>query len=107
MFNFDQVDWHDALRSTTLQLQRFEHSPEATPFELALNLHRSPDGVQLIFDYPLESFDSVAIERLADAYLAAADQAADRPALLLRDLALDAPASAPALAARTAGTVPS
>ncbi|KVE34334.1 non-ribosomal peptide synthetase [Burkholderia sp. BDU5] len=95
VFNFDQVDWRRALRSTTLELQRFEHGAEATPFDLALNLHRDRTGVQLTFDYPLESFEGGAIEQLADAYLAMAEQVADGTARHLRDVALRRPAPAP------------
>ncbi|RQU99200.1 amino acid adenylation domain-containing protein, partial [Burkholderia cenocepacia] len=94
VFNFDQVDWHRALQSTSLELQRVEHGAEATSFDLALNLHRDRDGVALAFDHPLESFEGGAIEQLADAYLAIAERAAEGAPLRLRDIALRLPGAA-------------
>jgi amino acid adenylation domain-containing protein/non-ribosomal peptide synthase protein (TIGR01720 family) len=87
-FNFDQVDWNRVLRASTLQWQRVEHGAEATPFDLALNLARDDDGVQLAFEYPVELFDGDTVEQLADAYLAIVAQAAEGAALNVRDFEL-------------------
>ena len=109
VFNFDQVDWRDALHSTTLQLQRFEHGAEATPFDLALNLARDDNGVQIAFDYPVDLFDGETVEQLADAYLAIVAQAVEGASLDVRDFVLHQPAATHAdsqhtLAAGTAET---
>ncbi|MFM0609410.1 amino acid adenylation domain-containing protein [Paraburkholderia sediminicola] len=93
VFNFDQVDWRDALHSTTLQLQRFEHGAEATPFDLALNLARDDNGVQIAFDYPVDLFDGETVEQLADAYLAIVMQAVEGTRLDVRDFVLQEPAA--------------
>ncbi|MBK3839473.1 non-ribosomal peptide synthetase [Paraburkholderia aspalathi] len=109
VFNFDQVDWRDALHSTTLQLQRFEHGAEATPFDLALNLARDDNGVQIAFDFPVDLFDGETVEQLADAYLAIVAQAVEGASLDVRDFVLHQPAATHAdsqhtLAAGTAET---
>ncbi|SDR22089.1 non-ribosomal peptide synthase domain TIGR01720/amino acid adenylation domain-containing protein [Paraburkholderia fungorum] len=96
-FNFDQVDWKQVLRSSTLQLQRVEHGAEATPFDLALNLSRDDDGVQLAFEYPVELFDGDTVEQFADAYLAIVAQAAEDASSNVRDFVLQPSTSAAAV----------